>query len=457
MARSDARLSCSAVTRLLRHTRLAAFVVSGALLTTACRPGWDAFGSTPTQAQTNGVAFADALSRRFAAVERAPFYAAARAKLGKRALSPSAVFDDTTAWTSRPDAKNRFLMAEGVAGADGHYRFTPRANAPYPDKLAAARHLTQLTKLTRDGEFEWRTAVDFALGSVTPAEWAAGFRGMLASAEGRSDADLRADLRSTLPRTSGALGRMLSLDTLHAQRLADGSTAVTLFTTVHPDWLKVQFPMYAKFVDKYVSPSAYHIVLRDARNARWLDVKADGRWLAIKVRVQNGGLVPLDGLMRPMPDTLLLTMDASTKFSIFTIGMHSMQGTVVFLRSPTERGGLMRFDKAPDWQLPLFAASMLRSPLRRPFEQGGVVGKVSFRVGPGGQTWLSRDFRVAVQESAVTRFLGGFSGAAFAEFDGPAEREENRFNAELFQGLRDDLRSLRYGSLVFGSPPRTGS
>ena len=444
------------MTRLLHHTRLAAFVVSGALLTTACRPGWDAFGSSPGQAQTNGVAFADALSRRFVAVERAPFYAAARAKLGKGALSPSAVFDDTTAWTSRPDAKNRLLMAEGVAGADGRYRFTPRANAPYPDRLADARHLTQLTKLTHDGEFEWRTAVDFALGSVTPSDWGAAFRGMLASAEGRSDADLRADLRSTLPRTTAALGRMLSLDTLHAQRLADGSTAVTLFTTVHPDWLTVQFPMYAKFVDKYVSPSAYHIVLRDAHNARWLDLKADDRWLAIKVRVHNGGLVPLDGVGRPMPDTLQLTMDASTKFSIFTIGMRSMQGTVVFLRSPTERGWSMRFDKAPDWQLPLFAASMLRSPLRRPFEQGGVVGKVSFRIGAGGQTWLTRDFRVAVQESAVTRFLGGFSGRAFAEFDGPAEREENRFNAELFQGLREDLRSLRYGSLVFGTPARTG-
>ena len=98
---------------------------------------------------------------------------------------------------------------------------------------------------------------------------------------------------------------------------------------------------------------------------------------------------------------------------------------------------------------------MLRTPLRRPFEQGGMVGKISFRTGAGGQTWISRDFRVAVQESAVTRFLGGFSGSAFSEFDGPAEQEENRFNAELFQGLRDDLRSLRYGSLFRADPMRT--
>jgi hypothetical protein len=148
-----------------------------------------------------------------------------------------------------------------------------------------------------------------------------------------------------------------------------------------------------------------------------------------------------------MPDTLRLSMDASTKYSLFTIGFKRMQGSIVFLRSPAEHGWALRFDRAPDWQLPLGTATMLRSPLRRPFEQGGIVGKVSFRSGAGGQTYITRDFRVAVQESAVTRFLGGLSGSAFSEFDGPAEREENRFNADLFQGMRDDLRALRYGGL----------
>jgi hypothetical protein len=444
------------VTRLLRRIRAAAFIACGALLAGACRPAWDSLGTTPAQAQANGVAFTDALHRRFLLVERAPFYAAARAKLGKRALSPSAVFDDTTAWTSRPDAKNRLLMAEGVATADGRYRFTPKVAAAFPDRLADARHLTQLTKLAHDGEFEWRTTVDFALGSMTPADWGNGFRALFASAEARSDADLRADVRSTMPRTTAALGHMFSLDTLHAQRFGDGTTAITIVTRVHPEWLKPQFPLYGKFIDKYVSPSAYHIVLRDARGVRWLDASAADRNFTIRLRVQNGGLVPLDGAARAMPDTLHLTMDASTKFSIFTIGMRGMQGTVVFLRSPAERGWALRFDHAPEWQLPLFTGSMLRTPLRRPFEQGGIVGKVSFRTGAGGQTYISRDFRVAVQESAVTRFLGGFSGSAFSEFDGPAEQDENRFNAELFQAMRDDLRSLRFGAAVAGALRQTG-
>jgi hypothetical protein len=444
------------VTRLHRHTRFAALLCVGALLTSACRPTWDAFGATHVQAQANGVAVTEALNRRFLLIERDPFYAAARVKLGKRALSPSAVFDDTTAWTSRPDAKNRFLMAEGVATTDGHYRFTPRVSAAYPDRLADARHLTQLTKLAHEGEFEWRTSVDFALGSMTPTDWGNGFRALLGSAEGRSDADLRADVRSTLPRTTAALGRMFSLDTLRAQHLADGTTAVTIATKLHPDWLRVQFPNYAKFIDKYVSPAAYHIVLRDARNVRWLDLNANDRGLVIRLRVLKGGLVPMDGAVRDMPDTLRLTMDASTKFSIFTLGFRGMQGHVVFVRSPTERGWRLRFDHAPEWQLPLFAASMIRAPLRRPFEQGGVTGTVSFRSGAGGQTWISRDFRFAVQESAVIRFLGGLSGSAFSEFDGPADQEENRFNAELFQAMRDDLRGLRYGGLFRADVPIRG-
>jgi hypothetical protein len=435
------------VIRLPLFSRRAGLLALGALCITGCRAGWDALGSTPARAQANGVSFADALYRRYLTVERTPFYAAARAKLGKRALSPSAVFDDTTAWTTRPDAATRVLMAEGVSTADGRYRFTPRADAPFPDRLADARHLTQLTRLTREGEYEWRTSVDFAVGPMTPTDWATGFRALLGSAEGRSDADLRADVRSTLARTTAALGRMFSLDSLRAQRLPDGTTAVTIVTTLHPDWLRDGFPLYAKFISKYVAPAAYHIQLRDARNVRWMDLRAADRALTVKLRVLNGGLVPLDGAARAMPDTLRLSMDASTKYSLFTIGFKGMQGSVVFLRSTAEHGWALRFDRAPEWQLPLGAAAMLRSPLRRPFEQGGIVGTVSFRSGAGGQTYITRDFRVAVQESAVTRFLGGLSGSAFSEFDGPAEREENRFNADLFQGMRDDLRALRYGGL----------
>lgn len=439
------------MTCILRSTRRAAVLSLGALLLSACRPGWDAFGSSPAKAQANGVTFADALYRRYLIVERAPFYAAARAKLGKRALAPTGVFDDTTAWTSRPDARNRFLMAEGVS-SEGRYRFTPRVEAPYPDRLADARHLTQLTKLANNGEFEWRTAVDFAVGTMSPTDWRTGFRALLGSAEGRTDADLRADLRSTLPRTTAALGRMFALDTLHSQRLTDGTTAITIVTTLHPEWLREGFPLYAKFISKYLGPAAWQIVLRDGQNARWMDIRNRDRVLTLRLRVLNGGLVPLEGAARAMPDTLRVSIDASTKYSFFTIGFRGMQGNITFLRSAAEHGWAMRFDKAPDWQLPLGAAAMLRSPLRRPFEQGGIVGKVSFRSGAGGQTYITRDFRVAVQESAVTRFLGGLSGSAFSEFEGPAERDENRFNADLFQGMRDDLRGLRFGGVLAPGP-----
>ena len=424
----------------------AALLLAGAFLTTACRAGWDAIGASRAQAQANGVAFADALNRRYLNVERAPFYGAARAKLGTRALSPSAIFDDTTAWTSRPDAKTRLLLAEGTASADGHYRFTPRASVPLPDRAAGGRHLNQLTKLAGDGEYEWRTAVDFAVGSMTPSDWGTGVRALLASGEGRSDADLRADLRSTLPRTTAALGRMFSLDSLRGQRLGDGSTVLTVGTRLQPDRLTPGFPLYGAFITKFLAPLAYRIVLRDARGTRWMELVAVNRVHTIRLRVKDGAVVPLDGAVRPMPDTLRLDMDVTTKFSIFRIGVTEMRGTMAFIRTPAERGWTFRFDHAPEWKLPLFAASMLGSALRRPFEQGGITAKVSFRTGPGGQTLITRELRTAVQESGVTRFLGGLTGSAFSQFDGPAERDENRFNAELFQAMREDLRSLRYSS-----------
>ena len=59
-------------------------------------------------------------------------------------------------------------------------------------------------------------------------------------------------------------------------------------------------------------------------------------------------------------------------------------------------------------------------------------------------------------ESAVIRFLGGLSGSAFSEFDGPAEREENKFNAELFQAMREDLKGLRYGFGLADAPAKPG-
>jgi hypothetical protein len=439
------------LTLRLTHRRRAILAASAALALSlaACRPGWDALGTSPAQAQANGVALTDGLTKRFTAVERTPFYAAARAKLAKRTLSPTLVFDDTTAWTSRPDEKTRILMAEGVVTPDAKYRFTERVNAPYPDRPADSRHVTQLTKLAGAEEFEWRATVDFAIGSMTPTDWTTAFRALLASAEGRSDADLRADVRSTMRRTSVALGRLFSLDTLHAQRLADGSTALTIGMRVHPDWLKPEFPLFAKFVGKYVAPAAYRITLRDARGIRWMDISAGNRNLVIQMRVLHGGVIALDGpTVTQMPDTLRLSMNASTRFAIFSIGFRGMEGIVTAVRSASERSWVVRFNHAPEWQLPLFAASMLKTPLRRPFEQGGASLKFGFRVGAGGQTSISRETRVAVQESAISRFLGGFSSSAFSEFDGPAEREENRFNAEVYGAMRDDLKALRYGNVA---------
>ena len=54
---------------------------------------------------------------------------------------------------------------------------------------------------------------------------------------------------------------------------------------------------------------------------------------------------------------------------------------------------------------------------------------------------LTRRVRVPVQESAIVRWLGGLGGSAAGEFAGKSEAEENRFQAEAFNALREDIRS----------------
>jgi hypothetical protein len=44
-----------------------------------------------------------------------------------------------------------------------------------------------------------------------------------------------------------------------------------------------------------------------------------------------------------------------------------------------------------------------------------------------------------VKESAIMRWLGGLGDTAFGDFEGTSEAEENRFLAELFGALREDV------------------
>jgi hypothetical protein len=130
------------------------------------------------------------------------------------------------------------------------------------------------------------------------------------------------------------------------------------------------------------------------------------------------------------------------KILIFTVGWTDMVGEFNVIDTPHERGWAMRFAKEPEWRLPPTVGYLLKSSLRRPFQDQGIPVRISIRDNPGAQTLLNRRGTLVVQESGIVRFLNRLSGTAVGDFLGPSEREANRFNADLFRALRVDVAAL---------------
>jgi hypothetical protein len=234
---------------------------------------------------------------------------------------------------------------------------------------------------------------------------------------------------------------LFSIDTLRGAPGADGASSILLKIGIHPSGVRARYPAFAEYLEKYISPSRYRFVLRDRSGVRWLDVSAAKNVLTIRLRARDGRIAPLDGPSRPMPDTLRLDAELYAKFLFFEVGVSALRGDVIMLHSEHERGWLMRFHEEPDWHLPLAAARLIRTPLRRPFEQG-VMLRLAIRDSAGGQTLITRRTRLVVQESAILRFLGSLGWTAMNDFSGTSEVEENRFSADAFGAMRADIRGL---------------
>ena len=414
--------------------------------TTACRDTISALGGSPTAARISATELFQAHAARFTEVERTPKFHAARGKLGHYALTPSKLWRDTSVWTGRGSDGSQQLVIDG-SFTNGHYVFDARPATPLPHLLGHSRHVIRLRRLGED-DFEWRTDVDMAVGQVRAEEFESGFNALLASAIGRDERTMRSDYRSAFPRTTKALGQLLILDTLRSTTLRDGTSAVTLVASIHPERLRARYPAFAAYVEKYVVPARARLTLRDQVGARFVDATIGGKRVVFRLRTRGGELAPLDGAWRPMPDSLQLRADLSAKMGLFTVGMSDLVADFIVLRSEHERGWFMRFRTEPDWHLPFAAQHFLRSPLRRPFEDGGTTLRVAIRDSAGAQTLITRNTKGVVRESAILRFLNSLSSTAMSDFAGKSEAEENRFIAELFGALRDDVRSLPTAALA---------
>ena len=415
-------------------------LVAAALSLAACRDVAPSFGPSIPAAGANAEGLFGGIAQRFTNVQRNPKFTSARGKIGRNALTPSGIFNDTSVWTGTGTDGSRTVNIDGEFG-NNRYFFSARPSAPPTDEPGDARHLITLKKLS-DNEFEWTTNVDFAVGRISAAEFANVISALMLSAENRTPAAIRADYRASFPRASVAFGRLFSIDTIRTAKDAEGATAITLGLRINPGKLKSTMPAFAAYLDKYSTSSKYHIILTDKRGGRWMDLSATDNFLTLKLRSLNGHFAPLNGPVRPIPDDLQITSDFATRILLFTVGYRNLVGDLMVIREPRERGWQMQFTREPDWRLPPTVGYLIKTPLRRPFKGKGAMFRLAMIDRPGAQTTISRRSSAVVEESAILKFLNKLSGTAMSDFVGKAESEENRFSAEGFNALRLDVRGL---------------
>jgi hypothetical protein len=406
----------------------------------ACREVGPAFGVNIPFARQNADEFFYSVGSRFTNIQRPQRIIHARAQFGHYALTPSGIYNDTTIWLSIAPDSARLFGDEGIFSVD-RYIVNARLTNTAPDQLTESREIVRLRKLS-DNEYEWFTNVDVALGRIPAKNISDVLAAGLAGGEGKSSAAIRANYSTNFPRTVAALGRLFTIDTLRATTDNEGATTYDLAIRLTPDVLRATMPHYSAYIDKYISKGKYRITLTDKTGARWFDARAANYYMYFKVRSKGGHLAPLEGPVRPMPEALTIQMDMSMKILVFTVGWTEMMGDFEFINTPHERGWSMRFAKEPNWTLPPAIGSILRGPLRRPFQGTGIPIRISIRDTPGSQTLLNRRLSLVVQESGVIRFLNRLSGTAVGDFLGPSEREANRFNADAFRALRQDVAAI---------------
>lgn len=428
--------------RRLPRSRTIALGVAAALALGGCRAAVLAYGSNVAAAKVNADAFAASIEARFTNAARSAKFSAARMRIARYAFAPSTVANDTAIWTGMQTTRTgavRDLESHGTL-TGLQYVFTARPAVTMPTKIGDSRHLIELAQLA-ENDWGWRTRVDHAIGPMPPGRADDVTRALFLSAE-RPAVAVRADYQSVLPRTTAALGRLLTIDSIATVPQGDGSTLVTLEITVSGDRLKRGFPAFAKYIRNYVEPARYRYRLTDRSGSDWFDAEARNQLLTVRFRSRDGQLQPLVGAARRMPDTLQMHVDALAKISFFTVGVTNMQGEFVHTKSARERGWAVRFTRDPEWHLPLITERLLRSPLRRPFEGKGVLFTLGLRTGPNGQTLLTRELDFTVRESAIMRFIGNLGFTAMSDFAGQVEKEESQFIAESMAAFRADVAAL---------------
>lgn len=426
-----------------RRLRALVLLVPLAIVLPSCRGAGAALkGATPADASAARGLF-DALAGRYTTPLRLPDYESARARIAHNAFVPSNAWKDTSIWTAHPSAWLRQVHAYGRLTPAG-YRIGSDEYVPTLRGLGDSRHSVSLARLGED-VYRWETIADYHVGPLAPRRSADMFSALFAAPEGRTEAQVRADYRTAFPRTTAAMGRYASLDTIRSTRLRDGSTAARAVISLHAARLAGTFPALAAYLDKYTTKSRARFVLRDRAGtpnpATWLILDARSNRITIDFRSRDGDLLPFTGAARAFPDTLEMVMDAIATVGPFTAGFEGMRTELVRARTAREHGWTFHARQEPQWKLPLFTERLLRTPLRKPFEGAGAQFALALE-SRDGVTVLHRSARVTVQESTILRFFNRLGSRAFGDISPKVEAEEAAFLRLVFTAMRDDLASL---------------
>jgi hypothetical protein len=428
----------------LRQAQRAALAALGTLaLATSCRAGVARLITSANSDPAPADQLFSGLANRFTNVYRDPKLAAARERLAHGALIPSRVFNDTAAWSTLTSSPVRTLGYRGTA-VNGQYRMSATPPNSLPSKPSApgdTRHVITLTQLGAE-EYRWDIVTDFSLGASNATNVAAVFNALFQSAERRSEPAIRTDYRTTFPRTAATLGKLYSFDSIRTTSRSDGSTLVDLTVGIHPDRLRPSYPALAQYLKKYFSPTISRAVLRDRNGAAtWFIADSRRNRLSFQFRSRDGRLLPLNGPARTMPDTLELEWLLSVKIGLFRVGFDKLRSDFIISRDAPEPAWTLVFRREPEWRLPLFTESLIRSSLRRPFQKDGAFFRVSLR-DDGGQTLLGRRGQLVVEEGTILRFLSRLGSRAYNDLSKRVEVEMQNYLRDVFNAMRADARAL---------------
>jgi hypothetical protein len=365
-------------------------------------------------------------------------FEAIRPRMIRHALTPSRLYPDTTIWTSIDGGVRAVSVAGYVIG--DRYMLAARPAVAPPDAPGKSRHIMNLRRVS-NGVHQWDSTDELAIGRVTATEVFSILGGALRGLERPAD-DVRADYRTSFPRTAAMLSRAFTLDTLRTEPTEDGATAIRISARLDPARLRPYAPRYAEYADEYLKPLRIEGTLLDASGASWGTLRFRGNVLELQLRSRDGALQPLTGPSAAQPDSLRLRISFFAKVLFFNVGTSDLIADVVPFRAGGVRGWSVRFRREPRWHFPPTVGRLLRAPLRRPFADGGAAIEYLVRETDNGQTVLARNIHIVVQESPIVRWLGALGATAMSDLSTEAEQEKDRLIGEVFRAMGDDARVL---------------